>query len=93
MVDGDAAARLRLLPAAQEHVLALDDGRERCLKAVRELSQAFALATPRDEALAIRDDVGFFQSVRAALMKRLERTPSEESSGASDRCECGLLMV
>ena len=77
---GDAAARLRLLPAAQEHVLALDDGRERCLKAVRELSQAFALATPRDEALAIRDDVGFFQSVRAALMKRAEneRTPSED---------------
>ena len=77
---GDAAARLRLLPAAQEHVLALDDGRERCLKAVRELSQAFALATPRDEALAIRDDVGFFQSVRAALMKRAatDQTPSED---------------
>ena len=75
-----AAARLNLLPAAQEHVLALDDGRDRCLKAVRELSQAFALATTRDEALAIRNDVGFFQSVRAALMKRdeNERTPSED---------------
>ena len=77
---GNAADRLQLLPAAQEHVLGLDDGRDRCLKAVRELSQAFALATPRDEVLAKRNGVGFFQSVRAALMKRdeNERAPSED---------------
>ena len=77
---GGAAARLNLLPPAQEHVLALDDGRDRCLKAVRELSQAFALATPRDEVLAKRSGVGFFQSVRAALMKRAEneRAPGED---------------
>ena len=44
------------------------------------MSQAFALATPRDEVLAKRNGVGFFQSVRAALMKRDEndRTPSED---------------
>lgn len=77
---GNATDRLNLLPAAQEHVLGLNDGRDRCLKAVRELSQAFALATPRDEVLAKRNGVGFFQSVRAALMKRAEseRTPSED---------------
>ena len=77
---GNAANRLKLLPTAQDHVLGLDDGRDRCLRAVRELSQAFALATPRDEVLAKRNGVGFFQSVRAALMKRDEddRTPSED---------------
>ena len=62
--------RLTLLPAAQEHILAQEDGKERCLKAVRELSQAFALAVPHEEALRIRDDVGFFQAVAAALSKR-----------------------
>jgi type I restriction enzyme R subunit len=36
---------------------------------VTELSKAFALAVPHDEALRIRDDVGFFQAVRAALAK------------------------
>ena len=36
---------------------------------MRELSLAFALAVPREEALAIRDDVGFFQAVRAGLIK------------------------
>ena len=41
-------------------------------QAVRELSQAFALAVPHEETFRIRDDVGFFQQVRAALSKRSE---------------------
>ncbi len=57
---GNAQERLGLLPAAQEHVLAQEDGKERCLNAVRELSQAFALAVPHPETFRIRDDVGFF---------------------------------
>ena len=68
--DGTPAQRLGLLPAAQEHVLAQEDGKERCLLAVRDLSRAFALAVPHEEALRIRDEVSFFQAVRAALAKR-----------------------
>ena len=67
--EGTPQERLSLLPAAQEHVLAQEEGKERCLAAVRELSQAFALAVPHGEAVRIRDDVGFFQAVRAALSK------------------------
>jgi type I restriction enzyme R subunit len=67
---GTAQERLGLLPAAQEHVLAQENGKERCVRAVRELSQAFALAVPHEEALAIRDDVAFFQAVAAVLAKR-----------------------
>ena len=67
---GSPADRLRLLPAALEHVLAQEDGKARCLKAVRELSQAFALAVPHPETTRIRDDVSLFQHVRAALAKR-----------------------
>ena len=69
-IDGSPTERLGLLPAAQEHVLAQDSGKERCLSAVRALSQAFALAVPHPEAIRIRDDVAFFQAVRAALAKR-----------------------
>src|SRR5437879_5458002 len=68
-VTGKPQDRLSLLPAAQEHVLAQKDGKNRLLKAVRELSQAFALAVPNAEALRIRDDVAFFQAVRAVLAK------------------------
>lgn len=66
---GDAAARLSLLPAAQEHVLLQEDGKARLSAAVTELSKAFALAVPHERALAVRDDVAFFQAVKAALVK------------------------
>jgi len=67
---GQPRERLGLLPAAQEHILALENGKERCVQAVRELSLAFALAVPHEEALRIRDDVAFFQAVQAVLAKR-----------------------
>ena len=67
---GTPPERLGLLPAAQEHILAQESGKERCIGAVRELSQAFALAVPHAEALRIRDDVAFFQAVQAVLAKR-----------------------
>lgn len=66
---GRAQDRLSLLPAAQEHILAQEDGKARLLRSVTELSQAFALAVPHAEALRVRDDVGFFQAVRSVLAK------------------------
>ena len=69
-MTGTPQQRLSLLPGAQEHVLAQQDGKERWLAAVHELSLAFALAVPHEEAIGIRDDVGFFQAVRACLAKR-----------------------
>ena len=77
---GTAAERLSLLPAAQEHVLAQENGKDRCMQSVLELSQAFALAVPHEEALRIRDDVAFFQAVRSVLAKRApaDARPEEE---------------
>ena len=78
--SGPPAERLALLPAAQEHVLARSDGKERLTGAARELVQAFALAAPHEDALAIRDDVAFFQTVASSLAKRApgEARPEEE---------------
>lgn len=78
--DGTPTERLALLPPAQEHILAQESGKDRFLQAVAELSRAFALAVPREEALRIQDDVAFFQAVRAALIKRapLDARPEEE---------------
>ena len=75
---GAPQERLGLLPAAQEHILAQDNGKDRCLSAVRELSQAFALAVPHEETSRIRDEVGFFQAVRATLSKRTVNGPRPE---------------
>ena len=78
--SGTPQERLGLLPAAQEHILRQENGKDRCMRAVRELSQAFALAVPHAEALRIRDDVAFFQAVQAVLAKRApgEARPEEE---------------
>jgi type I restriction enzyme R subunit len=77
---GTPQARVSLLPAAQEHILALADGKARLLSAVTDLSKAFALSVPHEDALRIRDDVGFFQAVRAVLAKGVpgERKTDED---------------
>jgi type I restriction enzyme R subunit len=77
-ITGKPEERLSLLPAAQEHILAQENGRDRLLQSVRELSQAFALSVPHEEALRIRDDVAFFQAVRAVLAKRTPGEPKTE---------------
>ncbi len=66
---GAAQQQVGLLPSAQDHILGQHDGRARFLKAVMDLSKAFALAIPDPEAIRIRDDVAFFQAVRAAILK------------------------
>ncbi|OQB74760.1 MAG: Type-1 restriction enzyme R protein [bacterium ADurb.Bin132] len=65
----NSAQKLNLLPNAQEHILAKNDGKDRLIKTVAELSQAFALAVPNEKALKIRDDIAFFQTVCTALSK------------------------
>ena len=66
---GNASDRLRLLPAAQEHILQQENGKERLLENVSALTKAYALAVPHEKTTEIRDDVSFFQTVRKVLAK------------------------
>ena len=66
---GTAAQRLALIPAGQEHILEQEDGKARFVKVVTDLSRAFALCAATDEAEALRDDIAYFQAIRAALAK------------------------
>jgi type I restriction enzyme R subunit len=85
---GKPVEKLGLLPAAQEFIYAKaakakkpDEHKLKFMRAVTELSQAFALSVPHDKAIEIRDDVGFFQAVRAAIAKtdisRKEKSPGD----------------
>lgn len=67
--DADTAQKLSLILAAEEHILSLDEGRKRYLDEVTALSQAFAIAVPHEQALDAKDEVGFFQAVKARLVK------------------------
>jgi len=64
---GGAAEKVELLANAQEHILMQQDGKQRLFAAVSDLSKAFALAVPHPKAMNLRDDIAFFQAVRAIL--------------------------
>ena len=81
------AERLGVVAAAMNFILQADeeqgktdkpDGlKSRFMNEVLLLSKAFALSFPHEKALAIRDEVGLFQAVRAGLAKY---TPTGEKS-------------
>jgi len=81
---GSPSERTAVIPPAIEHVLQQEDGKDRFMKTVTQLSKAFALSVPHERAIAIRDDVGFFQTVRAGLAKTMPGTtkPQEDLDAA-----------
>jgi type I restriction enzyme R subunit len=78
-VTGTSVERLTLIPAGQEHVLQQDDGKMRFVQVITDLSCAFALCAATDEAVALRDDISFFQAIKAQLAKTSisQRSPEE----------------
>ena len=65
----DTAKKLSLILTAEEHILKLENGKKRFINQVTALSQAFALSIPHEKALEIKDEVAFFQEVKARLVK------------------------
>ena len=63
------------MASASEHILKQKNGKENFIKYVTDLSKAFALSVPNEEAMKIRDDIGFFQAVKARLVKFEPGTP------------------
>jgi type I restriction enzyme, R subunit len=76
--DADTAQKLAIILAAEDHILGLEDGKKRYINEVSALSQAFAIAIPHEQALDTKDEVGFFQAVKARLTKF--DSPGESSS-------------
>jgi type I restriction enzyme R subunit len=65
----DTSRKLSLILAAEEHILGLEDGKKRYINEVTALSKAFAIAIPHDAAMEVKDEVAFFQAVKARLAK------------------------
>lgn len=65
----ETSRKLSLILAAEDHILGLEDGRKRYINEVTALSQAFAIAIPHEQAMDVKDEVGFFQAVKARLAK------------------------
>lgn len=67
--EADTSKKLSTILAAEEHILGLDDGKKRYINEVMALSKAFAIAIPHDQAMDVKDEVAFFQAVKARLAK------------------------
>jgi type I restriction enzyme R subunit len=67
--SADTRKKLQIILEAQDHILGLEDGKNRYVKQVTLLSQAFALSVPHSKAMQIKDGVGFFQAIKARLTK------------------------
>jgi len=65
----ETSQKLSMILAAEEHVLGLDDGKKRYINEVTALSLAFAIAIPHEQAMDAKDEVAFFQAVKARLAK------------------------
>ena len=67
--EADTRRKLSIILEAEEHILGLEDGKKRYIDEVTALSQAFAIAVPHEEAMDVKDEVSFFQAVKARLVK------------------------
>lgn len=67
--EADTSRKLSLILAAEEHILSLNDGKKRFVNEVTALSQAFSIAIPHEQAMDVKDEVAFFQAVKARLVK------------------------
>lgn len=67
--SADVSIKLSLILQTEDYILGLDDGKKRFVNEVNALSKAFAIAIPHEKAMDIKDEVSFFQAVKARLCK------------------------
>jgi type I restriction enzyme, R subunit len=67
--EASTSKKLSMILAAEEHILGLEDGKKRYINEVTALSKAFAIAIPHEQAMNAKDEVSFFQAVKARLAK------------------------
>ena len=65
----DTRGKLSLILSAENHILGLENGKKRYLDEVTALSKAFSIAVPHEQAMNVKDEISFFQAVKARLVK------------------------
>jgi type I restriction enzyme R subunit len=67
--EAETSKKLAMILAAEEHILNLEDGKKRYINEVTALSKSFAIAIPHEQAMDVKEEVAFFQAVKARLAK------------------------
>ncbi|MCB9245815.1 MAG: type I restriction endonuclease subunit R [Flavobacteriales bacterium] len=81
--QAETGQKLSMILAAEEHILGLEDGKKRYINEVTALSKAFAIAVPHEQAMDVKDEVSFFQAVKARLAK-FDPDSYRDGSGRTD---------
>ena len=85
----DTKTKLKIILAAEEHILSIEDGKKRFINEVTALSKAFAIAIPHEQALDAKDEIGFFQAVKS----RLQKFDTTGSGKSDDEIESAIRQV
>jgi len=87
--EADTSRKLSIILAAEEHILSQDNGKKRFINEVTALSKAFAIAIPHDQAVDAKDEIAFFQAVKA----RLAKFDTTESGKSDEEVETAVKQV
>jgi len=68
----------QLLAPAANHILGLEDGKKRYMDEVLALTKAFSLCGTLDEAKTHKEEIAFFQAVKAIIQKADKRTGKKD---------------
>lgn len=74
----DVSQKLSLILQAEDFILGLDEGKKRFVNEVNALSKAFAIAIPHEKAMKVKEEVAFFQAIKARLCK-FDASPSHKT--------------
>ncbi|AGB49543.1 type I site-specific deoxyribonuclease, HsdR family [Methanomethylovorans hollandica DSM 15978] len=67
--EADTSRKLSIILEAEEHILGLENGKKRYIDEVTALSKTFSLAIPHEQAMDVKDEISFYQAVKARLVK------------------------
>ena len=67
--DADTREKLSIILQAEDFILGLEEGKKRFINEVTALSQAFAIAIPHEEAIDVKEEIAFFQAIKARFAK------------------------
>ncbi len=85
----DTREKLALILAAENHILGLEKGKKRYIDEIGKLSKAFAIAIPHPQAMDVKDEVAFFQAIKA----RLSKFDSTDSGRSNEELETTIRQV
>jgi type I restriction enzyme R subunit len=87
--EADTSKKLSMILAAEEHILGLENGKKRYIDEVTALSKAYAIALPHDQAMDVKEEIAFFQAVKARLIK----FDSDGSAASNEEIETTIRQI